>query len=59
MSTVIIGSGGGGGRSALDKLAGIEPDMTAEQHAAAVALITKFVHDVDLLVAAVAQNKKT
>jgi len=57
MSTVIIASGGGG-HAAIDKLVGISPDMTASQHAAAEALIAKFVHDVEMLVAAVAQNKK-
>ena len=56
MSTIIIG--GGGGHAAIDKLVGISPDMTAAQHAAAEALIAKFVHDVEMLVAAVAQNKK-
>jgi len=57
MSTVII-SGGGGGREAIDKLVGISPDMTAEQREAADALIAKFVHDVDMLVAAVSHGKK-
>jgi len=58
MSVVII-SGGGGGHNAIDKLVGISPDMTAAQRADAEALIEKFVHDVDALVAAVAKNKKT
>ena len=56
MSTIVIG--GGGGHAAVDKLVGISPDMTAEQRAAAEALIAKFVHDVEMLVVAVAQNKK-
>jgi hypothetical protein len=56
MSTIIIG--GGGGHSAIDKLVGISPDMTAEQRAAAEALIAKFVHDVEMLVAAVGHGKR-
>ena len=56
MSTIIIG--GGGGHDAIEKLVGIQQDMTAAQRADANALIEKFVHDADLLVAAVAKNKK-
>jgi len=57
VSVIIIG--GGGGHEAIDKLVGISPDMTAAQRAAGEALIAKFVHDVEMLVSAVAQNKKT
>ncbi|HEX3124319.1 MAG TPA: hypothetical protein VHQ21_13550 [Rhodanobacteraceae bacterium] len=48
MSTVIIG---GGGKAAVRKLSDHYHSMTAEQKAAAVALETQFVADVEALCA--------
>jgi len=50
MSTIIIG---GGGKAAIQKLSDKYHDMSAEQKAAAVALETQFVADVEALCAEV------
>lgn len=47
MSTIIIG--GGGGKAAVNNLVLMYPHMTADQQARALALLQKFIADVEAL----------